>query len=413
MLAEINAELGMQAQEHLRGEGLEAEFAALDVRDPAQSVALVQKLVQERGPRCDCQYGVGQRLCGGRGTRGLRHGQGRSGYAHPGAGRRVGQSRCPRGGHSTRRGDDRVSKCALEETIEKEPYMDKRLYTVSEEEKYYFDLRGYLVVRAVLTANEIAQCNAAIDHFADRIDHYDGSLSRGSKALAGATSRRQLTGMLGWPSPFREPFRKLLVHPTVVSRLNEFSGKGFRLDHGPLLINAATGTEGHTLHGSGQPHSPATWYHQQNGKIYCQGITVAWQLTDCKAGAGGFALVPGSHKTREPTPDGVISVEEDMGLVVQPEMKAGDVLFFAETATHGTLPWKGENERRSVLYKYAGRGVARAVGKHFTPQQRYSDWVDGLTPEQQAVLYGPGVHSGSRAPVLESDGEKTWIPQTK
>ena len=49
VLAEIDAELGRQAQEHLRGEGLEAEFAALDVRDPAQSAALVQKLVQERG----------------------------------------------------------------------------------------------------------------------------------------------------------------------------------------------------------------------------------------------------------------------------------------------------------------------------------------------------------------------------
>ena len=49
VLAEIDAELGRQAQKHLRGEGLEAEFAALDVRDPAQSAALVQKLVQERG----------------------------------------------------------------------------------------------------------------------------------------------------------------------------------------------------------------------------------------------------------------------------------------------------------------------------------------------------------------------------
>lgn len=45
--------------------------------------------------------------------------------------------------------------------------MDKHLYTVSEEEKYYFDLRGYLVVRNALTAEEVSECNAAIDHFAD------------------------------------------------------------------------------------------------------------------------------------------------------------------------------------------------------------------------------------------------------
>ena len=287
--------------------------------------------------------------------------------------------------------------------------MDKRLYTVSEEEKYYFDLRGYLIVRDVLTTEEIAACNAAIDHFADRIAHYAGSLAEGSKALSGATSRKELRGMLGWPSPYREPFRKLLIHPTVVSRLNEFSGKGFRLDHGPLFINAAVGTEGHLLHGAGEPYRPATWYHQQNGRIYCQGITVAWQLADCKAGDGGFGLVPGSHKTREPTPPGVISVEDDMSLVVQPEMRAGDVLFFAETATHGTLPWQAEHERRSVLYKYAARAAAREVGRHFTPQARYGDWVGELTPEQQAVLYGPGVHHGGQMPLLASDGEQVQV----
>ena len=93
--------------------------------------------------------------------------------------------------------------------------------------------------------------------------------------------------------------RRLLIHPVAVACLNEFSGKGFRLDHGPLLIGAVQGTEGHTLHGAGEPFSPSVWYHQQNGRIYCRGITVAWQLAACKAGDGGFAIVPGSHKRRK------------------------------------------------------------------------------------------------------------------
>ena len=66
--------------------------------------------------------------------------------------------------------------------------MDKHLYTVSEEEKYYFDLRGYLVVRNALTAEEVGECNAAIDHFADQIFVHPDSLARGSSALQGATS---------------------------------------------------------------------------------------------------------------------------------------------------------------------------------------------------------------------------------
>ena len=288
--------------------------------------------------------------------------------------------------------------------------MNYEVHKVSDEEMYFFDLRGYLVLPGILSQTEIDECNSAIDAKLDQARTFEaGRLSRGSKALGGDSSRIELTGMLGWEPQYREPFRKLLVNPWIVSRLNEFSGRGFRLDHGPLLISATKGAEGHRLHGGGEPFSQATWYHQQNGKIYCRGITVAWQLADCNAGDGGFCIIPGSHKNFEPTPDEVRSMEDDMGLVEQVAMKAGDVLLFAETATHGALPWKAKHDRRSVLYKYASRAAARAVGKHFTPQERYGDWTNELTPEQQAVLYGPGVHHGGRLPILNSDGKKVWI----
>ena len=288
--------------------------------------------------------------------------------------------------------------------------MNYEVHRVSDEEMYFFDLRGYLVIPNVLSKAEIAECSAALDVNVGQARRFEaGRLSRGAKALSGSSSRMELTGMLGWEPRYREPFRKLLVHPVVVSRLNEFSGKGFRLDHGPMMIQSKKGAEGHRFHGGGEPFSQATWYHQQNGKIYCRGITVAWQLADCNPGDGGFAIVPGSHKLAEPTPQEVRNYDDDMGLVEQVAMKAGDVLFFAEAATHGTLPWKANHDRRSILYKYASRAAARAVGKHFTPEERYGDWVNELTKEQQAVLYGPGVHHGGRLPILDSDGKKVWI----
>ncbi|MDA1190310.1 MAG: phytanoyl-CoA dioxygenase family protein [Candidatus Poribacteria bacterium] len=288
--------------------------------------------------------------------------------------------------------------------------MSYELHRVSDEEKYFFDLRGYLVVPGALSPQEIDEANAALDAKMSLARNLAvGSLSRGAQALSGDSSRIELTGMLGWEPEYRIPFRKMLAHPVVVSRLNEFSGRGFRLDHGPLLISAKKGAEGHTLHGQGEPFEQSVLYHQQNGRIFCRGITVAWQLADCNAGDGGFAIVPGSHKLSEPTPREVRILEDDLGVVEQVPMKAGDLLFFAETATHGTLPWTADHDRRSVLYKYASRGAARAVGKYFTPQERYGDWTNELTPEQQAVLYGPGVHHGGRLPILDSDGKKTWV----
>ena len=57
------------------------------------------------------------------------------------------------------------------------------------EEDYFFDVMGYLIVRDILTPKEVEALNQAMD--------------RG----------RRSDGMLGWPSPIREPFRDLLVHP--------------------------------------------------------------------------------------------------------------------------------------------------------------------------------------------------------
>ena len=101
-------------------------------------------------------------------------------------------------------------------------------------------------------------------------------------------------------------------------------------------------------------------YHHQNGTMYCGGVTVTWQLADVRAGDGGFACVPGSHKSQFPMPKGVRTADDDLGLIVQPEMKAGDVLFFMDGAlTHGTQPWRSERQRRSVLFKYAARSAVR------------------------------------------------------
>ena len=48
---------------------------------------------------------------------------------------------------------------------------------MNEEEKYLFDINGYIVVRDVLTADEISAATAASDPHADRIQERVGALS--------------------------------------------------------------------------------------------------------------------------------------------------------------------------------------------------------------------------------------------
>ena len=279
--------------------------------------------------------------------------------------------------------------------------MDKR-------ERYFWDLTGYLVLRDVLTADEIAAANEAIDHCADQI--YVGQPNEGaqdSQILQG-TEQRVLHGLLELDEPYCEPFRKMLVHPQIIMRLNVMCGTGFRFDHGPWVTDSVKGTEGLVMHGQGEPHRPYVAYHHQNNKMHCGGVTVTWQLSDINAGEGGFACVPGSHKSRFPMPHGVRTCDDDMGVVLQPEMKAGDVIFFMDGAqAHGTLVWRGEHHRRSVLFKYADRtSVRTGVAREIAPPEIYwgEELVEGMTEAQRAVMYGPCSSLGTTKLTVDGDG---------
>ena len=86
------------------------------------------------------------------------------------------------------------------------------------DEKYLFDLNGYLVIKNVLTPEEVVLANEAIDKHSDqaRVRPRDQTLDGGSPELKGEQGRGELGGMLGWEEPWCNPFRHMLAHPTLV-----------------------------------------------------------------------------------------------------------------------------------------------------------------------------------------------------
>lgn len=225
---------------------------------------------------------------------------------------------------------------------------------MNDREKFLFDLKGYLVLEDVLTPEEVLAANAAVDRHADLISDREPGLSGGAAPLEGRTGRGEFRrNPLAFERPWCEPFRRMLAHPRVIDVFNEVLGPGFRLDHGPGLIRMVRGTEGHQLHG-GMTFDPSQYHRFDHGRMQCGLCVAAWQLTDVKAGDGGFACVAGSHKSNyRPAPE-VVRLEEDWGCVRQIEARAGSVVVFNEALVHGTLPWQpADRERRSVLFKYS------------------------------------------------------------
>lgn len=288
-------------------------------------------------------------------------------------------------------------------------------------ERYFWDLTGYLVVRDVLSAREVDRVNAALDSVINSGRVPTGNRHAGDSAsLKGSGARWAMnTNLLTLPEPHGRVVRELMVHPAIVQRLTDVCGKGWRLDHGPQFNNAVKGTVGLQMHGRGEPHSEATAYRHNGASLYCGGVTVTWNLTDCPAGGGGFACVAGSHKARYAMPDGVRTCDDHDGAVIQPAIRAGDVLLFMDGAqTHGTLPWLNDHDRRSLLFKYASRTSTRSGPSRevYLPEVYWeAETVEGMTAEQRAVMHGPGSSLG-RDPALaltvDPDGTvRTLLPE--
>ena len=104
---------------------------------------------------------------------------------------------------------------------------------------------------------------------------------------------------------------------------------------------------------------------------------MAWNLADAGPGVGGFACIPGSHKSHYKMPREIHDDPERAPCVVVPEAPAGSVILFSEALTHGTAAWHGPHQRRSLLYKYCvshmawtSKRVQPPANVELTPRQR-------------------------------------------
>ncbi|HIG17352.1 MAG TPA: hypothetical protein EYQ31_08705 [Candidatus Handelsmanbacteria bacterium] len=268
-----------------------------------------------------------------------------------------------------------TSRSITEETVE-----------MSADEKFLFDLVGFVVVRDVLSKQQLELANAAIDSLElTQSPEYFGE----STALKGENRSTRLSSsgsLLELPKPSCDPFREMLAHPNTIPHLNTILGEGWRLDHGPGLIAMDKGCSGGMLHGNFD-NAP---YFYREGKIFTGLCVIEYLLADEGPGDGGVSVVPGSHKANLACPKKMLRWERYQEYVTEVNAKAGDAVIFTEACTHGTLPWKADHQRRAILYKYNAGHMSWGGGGMSGPLPEY--W-DDLTESQQAALLLPSHHS--------------------
>lgn len=278
-----------------------------------------------------------------------------------------------------------------------------REHILTDQEKYLFDVHGYLVIEGALSPEQVAAANAAIDCHADQISLRSNDLARGSKTLAGPQGRGDLGGMLTWEKPHCDPFRDMTVSPNTTTHLEELLGPGFRLA-ALSMITMDEGAEGFWFHEGGEPHDRSRGYQYRNGRMFAGMTNVAVQLTDVGPDDGGFACLPGSHRANFPCPDDIRLYEAYQERIVQIPAKAGDAVLFCECLMHGALPWVARHQRRSVIIRYFDGVTAEGLMGTYT----HPPWYDDLTDLQKTVISAPEYRKEDKGSKLykEAKGER-------
>lgn len=286
---------------------------------------------------------------------------------------------------------------------------------MNDQEKYLFDIHGYLVVKNALTEAQVKALSDMVDanaRPAAPVSKANPMMKEGKKRASGrgGSDRTRFrneddpawsaSSLLDWGGPFID----LIDIPTIAPYLEELIGAHYRLDHDYMLVANAESNHQLFLHGGGQgaggpndlvgpTDGGQCYYRYNNGKFYNGLVAVAFELNTVTPGDGGFACVAGSHKANFPLPKEWKMSETQADLpdcVHRVAAEAGDAIIFTEACAHGTVPWESdERERRTLFYKYCPHAVA------WSPCYYNSDHYEGLSENQRNILMPPSAFGPS------------------
>lgn len=226
---------------------------------------------------------------------------------------------------------------------------------MNEQERYVFDLKGYLVIRNALSTEHVAALNAIIDR-TERLpdDDVPPPVRLQRKVPGGNDMRIHNVKELG------EPFERLIDLEPVISSVKEMIGTRPRLNHDYAILRYHQGDRTR-FHLGNTPVAPSCQFRAHNGWFFSTLVKVVYPLTDQGIDDGCFSVVPGSHKSNFPNPYG--NEPDDIPVREPVPCRAGDAIMFTEALTHGSEVNRSGQPRRTLYYAYSPCWVAGWTAK--------------------------------------------------
>lgn len=257
--------------------------------------------------------------------------------------------------------------------------------------QYLYDLQGYLVVEDVLSEEQVETLNRILDETLPDFPSERGERTQEKSLGVYDNYRFGMAGGSYKSNPgflaYGQPFVDLLDHPLTMQIMRMQLGEAFRLDRifGMRMEKGMPSGRLHSDYGASEPFTRAERgkYYPQPGHQALHGFAVAaFNLSDSGPETGGLCCIPGSHNSHFKLPDCIRNGTLE-GVVICPEAPSGSVTFFTEATTHGTMAWKADHERRSLLYKYCASQLTWSRTRVTEPENLT------LTHRQQRLLEEP------------------------
>ena len=265
---------------------------------------------------------------------------------------------------------------------------------MTEEQKFFFDLRGWILLPAILSESAVEEMKSEV--YAGARQSYQGEL------------------------------QSLLDHPAIVGILNEILSEdpfvhedcyGFRCE-GSFTTVREPGWRKVSRGDNGLPHvvrppqqANAMRYQVAGGKIFAGLTRVVWELEEVRKGQGGTSFLSGSHKahfnyggpdpfrpniSESPWENSMRDIMEDYSC------PPGSVVIFTESLVHAANDWTNPDNPRCAVFN-----CYNSVWAQWHRLNLSHEIIETMPSKRQSLFRGTwaigGGTGGNRAYSLENN----------
>ncbi len=231
-------------------------------------------------------------------------------------------------------------------------------------QKQQWQEHGYLLMKEVLTAQEIEKLSAVVDEMDSEFRQTEGVNTDT------VFDRRNVM-------EDNDIFVDLIDHPVTFPIVLELLGPYIQLSMSEVIVRPPNPKDKGYLHTDGGQAMRGIRVSQTSSPLQ---LKIHYFLTDLdNPQSGNFTVVPGTHN--RPFPESGIPDGPYIPDAVQLNVKAGDAAFFPHALWHGVVGNQSEQPRKTLIYCYSHHCF-----RPFDYEKASPELLERCTPRQRRLI---------------------------